>query len=356
MGGMTLLGAGKFPAIVAGSSVITSIQQGSITIAAGSNSNTATLSPTVTAANSMLVYNGVTTDLATSNHAKCAVRITLTNGTTVTATRELNSSVAVTVNFSVVEFASGVNSIQYNTITITAAGTSNTRTISAVGANAFVMWLGGSVSTASLAYADVQSGVTLTNSTTVTGNIGFALANDYTMNFVVVDLDSTIVASVQQRTLTSAATATTDVDTISSISTTDTLLVNGGNTAASTTTFAAIGFRSVLTNATTVTFTRNGIGVISRTHYYTAVVFAAAVLKQAIQSATITLSAAASGTATITAVVTAKSFVMWEGAFNASANANVLLPRMDLTNTTTVTANLNASGSVATAFSVVEFN
>src|SRR5271155_4635047 len=133
-------------------SVIQSITQIEITIAIGSTTNTQTVS--VTAANAWLIYNGSTTTSASSTPEGLAY-LTLTNGTTVTATRNLGTAFAVTVYGTLVEFASDVNAISYGTITIT-SGTSGTVNPSggATSANAFVGFLGIDTSIAALAVTD----------------------------------------------------------------------------------------------------------------------------------------------------------------------------------------------------------
>lgn len=81
-----------------------SIQYGSITLGAGVGSNTYTCSPTVTKANSVLIFLGTSTDEnAGSAPGSWFVRITLTSGTTVTATRQRTTNVAI-VEFCILEF------------------------------------------------------------------------------------------------------------------------------------------------------------------------------------------------------------------------------------------------------------
>ncbi len=335
------------------STVIQSIQQGTITIASGSNSNTATIS-SVTTSKTMLVWGGINTDISTqTTYGRAAVRITLTNSTTVTATREQNTTNNVTVNFTVVEFSSGVNSIQYGTITCTSQA-SNTGTISSVGSNAFVLWLGASTAAGALPAGDILTGVQLTNSTTVTA---FSVGNiTITTAFVVVDLDTTIVSSIQQRSVSSSAASATDTDTISSVTTGRTWLAWGGSTSAASQATSQTYYTAALTNPTTVTFTRIAAAATNtRAHYYTAVVLDSGVVNS-IQRGTIALSAATSNTATISSVTTAKSFANWCGELATSANANTVNATLSLTNSTTVTSAVPSAGSETTSYEVVQFN
>jgi hypothetical protein len=175
---------------------------------------------------------------------------------------------------------------------------------------------------------------------------------------MVVDLDSTVVASVQQRALTSTSTGTTDVDTITSVTPGNTALFYNGLIRGGAVDINSVGYYQQLTNATTVTYTGNSAGsATSRIHMYTVVVFTGAALNGSVQRGTIVLSAQTSNTATITSVTTAKSFVNW-GNFAASTtgSASVTQPTLTLTNATTVTAAVNAAGSPTVSYEVVQFN
>lgn len=336
------------------SSVIQSIQQGTITIAAGTLSNTATIS-SVNTANSILIWDGTKTDTPSpTTTQRWITRIALTNGTTVTATREASSgTVVVTVGFTVIEFASGVNSIQSGTIAMTAAETSQTATISAVGANAFVLLLGATTAVTGLNWVSTQGSVVLTNSTTVTANC--ILTSALTVGYMVVDLDSTIVSAVRPGSVTDASANASYTGTITSVDTTrSALFYNGLIGALVSSTVATAGITHELTNGTTVTLTRSNTTTTSRTSYYTVVEFQAAVI-QSVQRGTIVQAAATSNTATVSSVNTAKAFVNWGSLRAASANADTVASMLALTDATTVTASTLAAGSPTTAYEVVEF-
>ena len=125
---------------------IKSIQKVAITIASGSTSNTATIS-SVTTSNAILLFNGNTTT-QTTDYSSGTARIELTNGTTVTAYRGASNSDTVTIYGTVIEFNTGyLNSVQSGTVALSTSQTTNTATISTVGANAFVIWLGTAMAT-----------------------------------------------------------------------------------------------------------------------------------------------------------------------------------------------------------------
>jgi len=84
---------------------VSSVQQGTITLAAGVGTNTATISA-VDTSKSVALLRGVSTDvgLVSSANYQCVhARITLTNSTTVTATRS-NTTGELVVSFAVIQF------------------------------------------------------------------------------------------------------------------------------------------------------------------------------------------------------------------------------------------------------------
>lgn len=343
------------PSPAGGGSVIRSITPLTITIAAASLTGTFTSLPSVVTANTILIWNGVvsTTASATVDN-RSSVTVALTNTTTVTATRQ-NSTDQVIVSLTAVEFASGVNSIQAGTIVVTSTNTSNTATISAVGANAFVLYQGVSCPN-SVGAPQNWAGVTLTNSTTVTANVTSLAGASQTVAYMVVDLDSSIVSGVQQKAVSLTSANVSDTDTITSVTTTNTLLMYGGISVTTTAGYGAFSYETVLTNGTTITKTRVGTSVTQRTVYYTAVSFNASALSGNIQRGTITLAAATSNTATISSVTTSKSFVNWGNFTAANSNTNVSSPSLTLTNATTVTAAVNSAGSPTVAYEVIQFS
>lgn len=114
--------------------------------------------------------------------------------------------------------------------------------------------------------------------------------------------------------------------------------------------------RVELSNATTVTATRNTSSTSTLTVYF-AVVEATSSLVSSIQQGTITISAATSNTATITSVTTSRSVVLWLGhsTTSTSGNAHPSIAGVTLTNSTTVTANCGASLTMTVGYVVIEF-
>lgn len=355
--------SGTFPGIfpisffktTSNASFIQSIQSVSISLSAAQATNTATISA-VTVANAFCVLQGsITSVTATNAGVQNACYVQLTNGTTVTVTRNTATNTC-TVNAVVIEFSSGVNVINQGTIAIASGSTSNTATFSAVSANAFVIFLGSSPS-ATASINGYCATVELTNTTTVTATVGTTLGSgSLTVAYVVVDLSSTIIKSVQKLAKTDATTNASYTDTITSVTTGNSLIFNGGVRSTMTgANFPSMFHTLQLTNGTTVTYTRSGALGTSRTVCGTVVEFQSGVLNSSVQRNTVAISAATSNTATITSVNTSKSFANYCGWLSGGATPAVTFTDLALTNATTVTINLNSSGSSTLSYEVAEF-
>lgn len=141
-------------------SLIKSIQRGSITIANGQVTGTGTIT-SVSTGNTRLIYLGESHGASETNSSRRRSRITLTNATTVTATRS-DSGGTETVLFQVTEYWPGViRSIQLGTVANTTAAINavdpTKATIDQLG------WLTAQTD------GDCGASVTLTDATTVTG-------------------------------------------------------------------------------------------------------------------------------------------------------------------------------------------
>jgi hypothetical protein len=164
------------------------------------------------------------------------------------------------------------------------------------------------------------------------------------------------VRSVQRGTIAVAAAALTGTATITTVGLTNSLLVfNGSQSDNSLDAMNKALTRVELTNATTVTATRNTVGEI-QTVSYEVIEFWPGVIKQ-VQRGTITMTTASSATATIDGVTMAKALVEALGFSQTNIDgASVILSRLTLTNSTTVTANrTTGTGNVTIGYQVVEF-
>lgn len=177
------------PTTAATPAVIQSIQRGTITMTS-TTSGTATITAVITA-NSSLRWLGE--DIQTDSNVigtQCRALLTLTDSTTVTATRS-NGTGTVRVNFEVVEYATGVvKSVQRGTIGLASAA-SNTATITSVSTTkAQCNFLGNTTSEANSGEFTGRTSckVTLTNATTVTASRGIG-TNDCTVGYEVLEFN-----------------------------------------------------------------------------------------------------------------------------------------------------------------------
>lgn len=170
------------------SSLVRSIQQGSITPGANASA-TATIS-------AVDVNHAVAWKLGqlggASDASNRCTGLTLTNATTVTLSKGTATDAGVTARFVVVEFAPGlIKSIQYATCTIAHASTSATATIAAVDtAKTYLVHNGSTYNTAGAqlaTYWDIE--IAATDPTTVTATRGNTQDGDAPVVwFVVVEL------------------------------------------------------------------------------------------------------------------------------------------------------------------------
>jgi hypothetical protein len=337
------------------SSYIVSIQQVAITIATNGTSGTATIS-SVNTANTVILWGGFTTTVSATGMREFLPAITLTNATTVTASRIFASvSGSITVYATVVEFAaSAIQSIQSGSIAITGSNTTATATISSVTtANAAVFFEGFTTTSSGTSAGVIVGTLELTNSTTVTvtrASTGLTATHNYT----VVEFKPGVLSSIQKRSITMNTSATSNTDTISSVNTGNTLLLyNGIFTTLNT--WADFLYSLQMTNSTTVTLTRNGTSTTSRTLKYTVLEFASGVINS-LQQNTSSFSGSSPVDTTITSVNTGKSAALFLGSHTAATVANDRFSSVNLLNSTTL-RNLKSTATTAAtnSWQVIEF-
>lgn len=351
-----------------GSIYIKSSQQGSITIGSGGTSNTVTINA-VNTANSVIFIGGFYGTEGTSANADSIYGyLSLTDSHTITATRAGSDTVTSTYPYTIVEFTQGIMNtpVQAGTIAITGLTSSNTATISTVSSNAIVLWLGSTSDSLTAGTASYNmTGVDLTNTTTVTAHVDSTsqpgLTKTTTASYMVLDLTSTVVKSVQKIANTTATSSLTYNSTISAVTAANTILLFNGVDAPAAITTANWYFYYELTTTTNVRATRSGTGTNSKTYYVTVLEFQSGILKSS-QKALDTIAAGSSshGT-TVTAVNTNNAILNYAGRTitNATTLANSYVAAI-LTNSTTVTlnmgANVAAGGTATVARELIEFN
>lgn len=209
------------------SDMVDSVQTGTINISSGTSA-TATVS-SVDTSRSAVFYLGFTSDGATSSADNVTPALTLTNATTVTATRgETTSLFTPTVGYALVQFKAGViDSVQQRTVAFSGTNNSETDTISSVNTSrTMLIWQGvySTISTISAWKYDM----TLTNNTTVTFTRENTSSTDRSIHYTAIEFASGVVGALR-RGSTTLGTSTTTLDTsISSVNTSKAVLNFGG--------------------------------------------------------------------------------------------------------------------------------
>lgn len=175
------------------SSLIRSVQAGTIAVGAGTTSQTATIAA-VDLANTMLLFS-ITSQAGTFSDPRNAwARLELTNSTTLTASINADAGYSTTVGYRVVEYRPGVfRSIQYSTITMASGAASGTVTITEVDpAKSFVMYLGHTEDSAAASPGMDPNGqwcrLAVTNGTTITAARNTAVAANNVVGVVIGEL------------------------------------------------------------------------------------------------------------------------------------------------------------------------
>lgn len=247
-------------------SLVQSIQHAVITIAAGATVGTATIEPVNTAKTSLHWGNQRSAE-ATLNPAEDLARVTLTDATTITATRNTaNASDSCIIAVDAVQWQPwAVTNVIYDTVT-SSAGTQADKAISSVNTGRSVcIYLG--QSTDRTLYNVIRDSLTifLQSSTNVRLNRGsFTAGDNITAGFCVIEFADGVLKSLSTQETTIAGGATTGTTTIGAVDTSKTCLIYGSWRQ------AVLGVDdkrhwpyAELTNGTTITATRNTLHATS---------------------------------------------------------------------------------------------
>lgn len=245
-------------AIEGTSSLIDTIQYGTVSITAGT-SGTATITSVDTTRSAVFWLGATTTSTQTSALAtRGASTAVLTNATTVTATT--TGTLTTATSFVVVQFKDpAVDSVQSFTQTASNGSTTNGNTITSVTTTRSMLAYGGNdgdSGQARLTHGTVQI-TSATNVDMVNGEAINTLARRDA--YTVVEFASGVLNSNVQRGTISLASATSNTATISSVTTNKTLLTFLGqrSTGSGTANVDEQWMKVTLTNGTTVTGTIN---------------------------------------------------------------------------------------------------
>lgn len=168
------------------SALIQSVQAGTMTSTSSATTMTATIT-SITTANTVLLYDGATT--ASNNDRNSMFYLTLTNSTTVTATRVQTGTSTRTVYFFALEFKSGILKSKQSGTTALTSSTSNTSSITSVNtAKAFINYQNFSTSSATGAFDELPT-AKLTNSTTVTCAKGGDIGDTTTVGWEIIEFN-----------------------------------------------------------------------------------------------------------------------------------------------------------------------
>lgn len=335
---------------------VTSVQQVSITI--GSGSATGTASVTAASGTFFLIYQGNITSATTSN-ADAFARVSI-SGTTVTATRAGTGANTCVVNCAVVDATSSlIKSVQMGTIsTTTASGTATITSVTTT--NSAVCWLGFTQSLTSYHYDLNTMLLTLTNATTVTVNNINGASGTCVTGYCVIEFQG---AALNQNTQAFHTTWTNNTGSttqaVTSVNVNNAMLLFAGGGSGNGDLAADEQPTFQLTSATVVTIkTGNTNSANAQQANFTVVEFIAGVLSQNAQRGELAISSSTTNTATITSATTTNTLLNmtgWRSASTATTNAAIIRPNITQTNATTVTANLNSSGSVTLTYEALTF-
>lgn len=336
---------------------VNSVQQVSITIASGSTTGTASITA---ATGTFYIDDQYQTTSATTSMAQGFARLSI-SGTTVTATRNTSSTNTVTVNCAVIDADATnlIKSVQFGNINITTGTTANATISSVTTTNTEVVYLGHSSGLAAFDYSINTPRLSLASATTVTSTVG-ASSTSSNVAFCVIEYQGTALNQSTQfvsKTWTTSTLTTTQA--ITSVNVNNTKVTFAGSENHNTLTFASDQNWVQLTAATTLTYHCGATNGDSTTTNVWVVEFVAGVLSQNAQRGSIVMTAAASNTATITSATPSTTVVKWVGYTSptaSAANLGVILPRLTQTNATTITANLNASGTSTIAYEALTYS
>lgn len=247
-----------------------------------------------------------------------------------------------------------IKSIQAFSITIASGATTGTATVTSVSTTLSSLHLSGmsSDNTGTISGINDIAYLTQTNATTITATRNGTSGN-VTVKGYIIEWDAAAVRSVQMGTITLTTTSTTNTATISSVTTTNSAVFYLGTSSSINGTAANSLCRLNLTDATTVTATRQTGTSATVIVSYCVVEWQSGVLNSNTQERTIDVDTAD----TISAVTTAQTMLAYggqslvsSGSWNGQYNVNAAL-----TGTTTVTTDGNLTSVGKIVVTVVEF-
>lgn len=339
------------------------VQNFSITIAALSTTGTATINAVGSGA--YISAGGINPSVA-ANSEEIFAYLSLTNSTTITATRTLGTTGTVVVTGSIVDgdLTNLVKSVQYGTISVPTSSTSASAAISAVTvADTAVHYLGVASGDTTLAFKTDLYYINLSSTTSVTAHNGVSggvVAS--TVGFVAVQFQSScLTANAVQNIALSIATGFTSTTVgITSVTPGNAVCFYGGCNSENFATNANPALMNgALTSATVFTIQCASSNAFQQNYNASVVEFNSGVLNSSIQRGLVTLTAASSNTASLSpSINTSYSGVNWLGNTTTAGLSvtNEALGEAALTATNTVTVTKNsATANITGSFEAFEF-
>lgn len=330
------------------------VQHVSIQITAGNTSATATI--TAVGALAFISFQGWTSTVA-SNPSNSSTRVTLTNSTTVTATR-VGTVGSSTVRCTVVDASAQlVTSVQYGTVTLAVTETSNTAAISAVdGDTGTLHYLGHTTNDTTIVPGTQQPGLTYSG-TTVTASVSTAATSTLIVSFVMIEFNSSALQSnVQIFSISWSNASTSTTQAVTSVASASTILFPAGQQTTAAADYTTSLQRATLTNDTTITVTVNTTAADTNIYNVTVVEFISGVFNQAIQRGSTTLTAVDTASTAVTSTVIARTSVIFLGSSNTGTSESRSRGKLNLNTTTSlVSTRESTTGNMTTSWSLHEW-
>lgn len=334
------------------------VQHFAITIASGATTGTATINAVGSGA--FIIYGGLNTAVA-ANSSEMFGYLTLTNSTTITATRVTSVASAIIITGCIIDADTTnlIKSVQSGTITIANTTSSGTASISAVtNSNTATHLMGWGSTNTTINPTNEYPILTLSGTTVTATRIG--TSGTLTVAYEIIEFQgSALNQSVQNVAATSSASVSSFTATITSVNTANTICILAGwsNNVASVGVFQQI--YGALSSSTVFTATLSGTSSAQAKKFNVSVVeFTSGILTQAVQRGTISIASGGgtSATATITSSPTAQSIITHLGNSSTGTSAQNQWENQALTNATTVTAtSFSQTAARVSSYEVAEF-
>lgn len=330
------------------------VQFGTITVASGSTTGTASIS--AMGAGGFLLMDGFNASQAGGSLAQSSCTLSI-SGTTLTATRQTGGTNTVTMPFVAVDgdTTNLIQSVQHGSVSFVGGSSTGNATISAVTTgNTAVAHLGvlGTSTSVSLNLSwpvwALASSTAVSMTTNTSGGV-------ITGRFCAIEFKSAALVSLQYATDTAAPSTTTRTKTISAVTLANTLSIYAGQWSSSTTSSSQQQYGQ-LTSTTQLTIGTNSAGFVSIAYAAFIVNLASALVETGAQRGLITQTAAASATAAISTVDVTHAILSYLGSKTNGSNWNVIANSLSLTSAILVTANAGASTTNSTSYEVIALN